>query len=107
MGPARGRAAPLHRVHGLGLIGHLPRQFGTTVDDATAQIVLGAPVLVRGRRRVGQDVRGPVARGDASPVVVSGRIEVAVARAIARGVFEAESTTGTVSYRDKFFGGNN
>ena len=29
------------------------------------------------------------------------------ARAIARGVFEAESTTGTVSYRDKFFDGNN
>ena len=29
------------------------------------------------------------------------------ARAIARGVFEAESTTGTVSYRDKFFGNNN
>jgi L-aminopeptidase/D-esterase-like protein len=28
------------------------------------------------------------------------------ARAIARGVFEAESTTGTVSYRDKFFDGN-
>ena len=32
---------------------------------------------------------GPVARGDASPVVVSGRIEVAVARAIARGVPES------------------
>ena len=29
------------------------------------------------------------------------------ARAIARGVFEAESTTCTVAYRDKFFGGNN
>ena len=29
------------------------------------------------------------------------------ARAIARGVFEAESTTCTIAYRDKFFGDNN
>ena len=29
------------------------------------------------------------------------------ARAIARGVFEAESTAGTVSYQDKFIGNNN